>query len=93
MPIVYAVGFAFRSIGPLFCGALYYLIYMHFECYMFTISAILMKRLGTEFALVWTGIGLTLCYNICFNHLMAMLLKPGSPKDLVKIEELRKEVK
>jgi hypothetical protein len=52
-----------------------------------------MKRLGTEFALVWTGIGLTLCYNICFNHLMAMLLKPGSPKDLVKIEELRKEVK
>jgi hypothetical protein len=60
---------------------------------MFTISAILMKRLGTEFALIWTGIGLTLCYNIVFNHLMAALLKPGSPADLVKTEEMRKEIK
>jgi len=61
---------------------LYYLIYMHFEAYMFTISGVLVKRLGTEFALIWTCVGLTLVYNITFNHLMAMLLKPGSPADL-----------
>jgi len=32
-------------------------------------------------------------YNIVYNHLLAMLVKPGSPKDLKMIEQLRLKYK
>jgi hypothetical protein len=33
--------------------------------------------------MVWTTIGVVITFNTVFNHLMAMFIKPGSPKDLV----------
>jgi hypothetical protein len=44
---------------------------------------LLKKRLGVTFGLIWIGIGLSLLYNIIFNHFMAMIIKPGGPKELV----------
>jgi len=54
---------------------------------------VLKKRLGVFFGLVWISIGLSLLYNIVFNHFFAMIIKPGSPKDLEANEKLRLQVK
>lgn len=90
-PLVYAAGFVFRLMGPCFCGALYYLIWYHFEIYMTVITKVLWKRLGVKFAFVWIAIGLTITFNIVWNHCNAMLIKPGSPIDLDNTEKLRKK--
>ena len=34
-------------------------------------------------AVVWTAIGIAITYNQIWNHVLAMCLKPGSPKDLI----------
>ena len=80
-------------IGMLLCLATYLLLSLHVYAYFSVIALVLKKRLGVFFGLVWIAIGMSLLYNIIFNHFWAMLLKPGSPKDLVNIEILRKEVK
>ena len=92
-PILYGAGFIFRLMGPGFCIGLYYLIWMHFDAYIFIISTVLHKRLGTCFALIWISIGLILVYNIVWNHMLAMLIKPGGPADLVNTERLREYYK
>lgn len=79
--------------GPGFCIGLYYLIWLHFEAFIFIITKVLNKRLGTGFALVWIGIGLVLVFNIVWNHFLAMIIKPGGPYDLAKTEELREYYK
>jgi hypothetical protein len=49
--------------------------------------------LGVFFGLVWISIGISLVYNIVFNHFWAMVIKPGGPKDLIEDELLRRELK
>ena len=76
------IGFGIRMVGPCFCAGLYYLIYMHLDVFFNCICKVLKKRLGTTFGLIWVVIGLTLVYNICWNHMLAMLVKPGGPTEL-----------
>ena len=76
--------------GPCFCGALYYLIWYHFDIFLNVISPVLWKRLGVKFALVWISIGLVIVFNLVWNHACAMIIKPGGPYDLANTEELRK---
>ena len=49
----------------------------------------LFKRIGAFSTLIWMAIGLVLLYNICYNHILACLVKPGGPKGLRKVENLR----
>lgn len=71
-----------RIMGPLFVLGFYGLLGLHIYGYFTVILFVLKKRLGTLFGLVWVAIGLTLVYNISYNHLLATLIKPGSPTDL-----------
>ena len=80
-------------LGILLCISTYILLSLHVYAYFTVIALVLKKRLGVFFGLVWVAIGLSLIYNIIFNHFWAMFLKPGSPKDLVNIEILRTEIK
>ena len=76
-------------LGLVLITGLYCIIALHFQAYVNVIAPLLKKRLGTELGLIWCVIGLVLVYNIVYNHFFAMLLKPGSPKDLRNIEQLR----
>ena len=80
-------------IGMLLCLSTYILLSLHIYAFFTVIVLVIKKRLGVFFGLVWIALGLSLLYNIVFNHFWAMFLKPGSPKDLVNTEILRKEVK
>ena len=82
-----------RLLGLALSLGLYALLCLHIFAYFEVILVVLKKRVGTPFGLLWAGIGLCLVYNIAFNHFLAMTLKPGSPKDLIKIEQLRKDKK
>ena len=42
---------------------------------------------------MWQSIGLILVYNIVYNHFLAMVIKPGSLKDLRQTEKLRQQYK
>jgi hypothetical protein len=68
---------------------LYALIALHVYAYFGFIVVLLKKRLGTWGALGWLAIGLIILYNIVFNHILAVIVKPNSPKDLRKVENLR----
>ena len=70
-------------LGMILCLSTYLLLTLHVYAYFTVIALVLKKRLGVFFGLVWVAIGLSLVYNIIFNHFWAMFLKPGSPKDLV----------
>ena len=76
------------GLGPMLVAGLYVILGLHVYSFFWIILPLLKKRLG-NFGLVWIAIGLSLLYNIVFNHLMAVLVKPGSPKDLKRIEGLR----
>ena len=67
----------------LLCIATYVLIATNVYAYFKVIIFLLKKRLGVTFGLIWIGIGLSLLYNIIFNHFMAMIIKPGGPKELL----------
>jgi len=82
-----------RLLGLGLSMGLYALLSLHVYAYFEVIAVVLKRRVGTPFGLVWVAIGLSLLYNIIFNHFLAMTLKPGSPKDLIKVEKLRKETK
>lgn len=69
------------------------LISLNIYGFFSVIAQLLKKRLGVFFGLVWIAIGLSLVYNIVFNHFWAMVIKPGCPKDLLDNEALRKEIK
>ena len=71
--------------------ALYTLIGLHFVTFINVICPLLKNRFGTTLGLVWLAIGLVLVFNIVYNHILAMILKPGQPKDLKMIEKLRQE--
>ena len=71
-----------RVAGPAFVISFYYLMAYHTWAFLTIIATVLRRRVGTEFAVVWTLIGIVITYNVVWNHLLAMCLKPGSPKDL-----------
>ena len=73
--------------------SLHGLIGLHVYSYFSYIIGPLKRRLGTAASLGWLAIGLTLLFNIIFNHTMAMVVKPGSPKDLRRVENLRDQLK
>jgi anionic cell wall polymer biosynthesis LytR-Cps2A-Psr (LCP) family protein len=60
----------------------YALMGIHVYAYFTVVLYVLRKRLGTIFGLIWVAIGLSLVYNIAWNHFFATFLKPGSPGDL-----------
>lgn len=76
------VSFAIRLTGPFFCCAIYYLLWYHTRIFLTVIGKVLRRRLGLWFGMIWTAIGVIITFNVVFNHLMAMLIKPGGPTDL-----------
>jgi hypothetical protein len=92
-PMAKGFGLGIRLLGPFFCIALYCLVGLHVYAFFTVILMVLKKRLGTLFGMTWVGIGLSILYNLCFNHFLAMMIKPGSPTDLKRIESLRKDIK
>lgn len=70
-----------RLLGPVLLLAVWLLVGFHIYAYLLFIVPLLLKRLGTPFALTWCAIGLGLLYNIMYNHTLCMLIKPGSPAD------------
>lgn len=71
-----------QLLGTILVVATYCILFTHVYAYFAVIAVVLKKRLGVFFGLVWISIGLSLVYNIVFNHFWATLIKPGSPKDL-----------
>ena len=76
-------------LGPCLVLSLYAIIGLHLFAYFTVITPLLKSRLGTEMGLVWIVVGLSLVYNIVFNHLLAVILKPGGPQDTKLIEKMR----
>ena len=85
--------FVMQVLGTNLCVSVYVLMTLNVYGFFKVVAPLLKKRLGVFFGLIWVGIGISLVYNIVFNHFWAMVLKPGSPKDLQDNEQLRKEVK
>jgi hypothetical protein len=89
-PMVSAFKWGMKLLGPMLILAFYALIGIHiysfFNCSMYIMKA----RVGTKLGMIWAAIGLSLLYNLFFNHFMAYMIKPGGPKDLHRIEEKRK---
>jgi hypothetical protein len=75
------------------CAGLYTLIGAHAYAFFTIIARLILKRVGSAFGLVWIAIGISLVYNICYNHFLAMTVKPGNVNDLIMIEGLRKKIK
>lgn len=88
-PLVNGFSCLMKLLGPILILAFYALIGLHLYAFFGVELFILKTRVGTRLGLLWTGIGLCLLYNLFFNHFMAYLIKPGSPKDLVRIENKR----
>jgi len=65
------------------------------DCYgMFKLFPEPLKRkLGGEFCALWYTIFLILMYNVLYNYTLAILVKPGSVKDLIKVEKIRNQAK
>lgn len=81
-PVERVFSWAIRLLGPFFCIAMYYLMWRHTYVFLTIIAKVLRKRLGVYFGMLWTTIGVVITFNVVFNHLMAMFIKPGSPADL-----------
>ena len=73
---------AFRLMGPGFCFGMYYLMWQHTWVFLTVISKVLRRRLGMYFGMTWTTIGVVITFNVVFNHMLAMIIKPGGPTDL-----------
>ena len=75
-------GLLMRLIGPLFVIFFYAMLSIHVYTHLTVVLFVLKKRLGVLFGLIWVAIGVSLLYNIVYNHFFAMIVKPGGPKDL-----------
>lgn len=82
-----------RILGPCLVLGLYFLVGLEVYAFFTVITPLLKNRIGTAFGLIWIVVGLSLVYNIVFNHFMAVILKPGGPQDTVMIEKMRQEQK
>jgi len=85
--------FIMKLLGPALVAGYYWLLGYHTWVFLTIIAPVLRKRVGAEFATLWTIIGIIITFNQVWNHVLAMCLKPGSPKDLIRIEKLRKQLK
>ena len=75
----------------LMAAGLYAIIFAHFYGFIKVVCPLIKLRAGTELGMTWLAVGLVILYNILFNHFWAMMIKPGSPKDLKLIEKMRQE--
>ena len=75
-------GLLMRLVGPLFVVFFYIMLSIHVYTHLTVVLFVLKKRLGVLFGLIWVAIGVSLLYNIVYNHFFAMVVKPGGPKDL-----------
>lgn len=82
-----------QTLGFFLCLSVYVLLSIHIYAFFAVIARVLKKRLGVFFGLVWIAIGMSLVYNLVFNHFWSMIIKPGSPRDLIENEQLRKDIK
>jgi len=82
-----------RILGPCLVVGLYCIVVMHVYAYFTVITPLLKNRIGTTLGMIWIIVGLSLVYNIVFNHLMAVLIRPGGPDDTRMIEEMRQKQK
>jgi hypothetical protein len=72
-----------RLLGIGMVAGLYAVLTIHAYASFKVLTKLIPHRLGTEFGLVWVSIGVVLLYNIIYNHFFAMMIKPGSPSDLI----------
>ena len=79
----YILRIGFRLLGPCLVGSYYWLMCYHTWVFLTIIAPVLRKRVGGEFATVWTLVGIIITFNQVWNHVLAMCLRPGSPKDLI----------
>ena len=68
-------------VGAFLVVLLYSLIGLHFYAFLTVIAPLLKSRLGEKLGMIWVAVGLTLLFNIMFNHFWATVIKPGGPKD------------
>ena len=83
------ISFCIRLSGPFFTGSLYYLWYWHTHVFLTIICKVLRKRLGLTFGMIWIAIGVIITFNVIFNHLMCVFIKPGGPTDLAVSQRLK----
>ena len=76
-------------LGPIMVIGLYSLLILHTYIYFTLIVSPVRMKLGTWPALGWIAIGITLLFNIVFNHILATLIKPNGPRELRQVESLR----
>lgn len=75
-------GCSVRVLGPFFILAFYLLTGLHVYSHLAVVLHVIKRRLGTTFGLIWVAIGVSLLYNIIFNHYCATIIKPGGPAHL-----------
>ena len=61
-------------------------IAVHLYAFHEVICPLLQSRLGERFGMLWLAVGLAILFNIVFNHFWAMVIKPGSTRDLRLVE-------
>ncbi len=71
----------------------YYMIYLHIDAFLKYIMPVLFKRLGVYMAMLWLFVGAILGFNVCFNHLLACIVKANGPHEIKIIERLRMQYK
>ena len=77
---------AMRLLGPCLVVGLYLLVGVQTYAFFTVITPLLKNRIGTPLGIIWIIVGLSLLYNIVFNHFFAVVLKPGGPVDTKNIE-------
>jgi len=82
-----------QVLGMVLIFVLYVVLSLHVYGFFEVIAMVIKKRTGVFFGLVWISIGISLLYNILFNHFWAMVIKPGGPKDCKYNEQIRLDVK
>ena len=75
-------GLFIKIIAPIFILVLYFILGVHVYAHFSVTLFVLKKRLGLGFGLLWVGIGASIYYNVVYNHILAMLIKPGGPREL-----------
>jgi len=71
-----------RIVSPILTLSVYGLVGIHVYGWLVVNAFLVQKRLGTFFGVVWVAIGLSLVYNIVFNHFCCTFIKPGCFEDL-----------
>ena len=92
-PLQRVITIAASLLGAVFGVALYALVAVHTYAFFSCVVPALRKRMGKALTIAWCAVGLTILYNLCFNHFFAMVTRPGSPKALLKDEEIRRQMK